>query len=621
MSTAVRDLVDAAKGGRPVYISTVRERLEGLDPAASFRLTATIQGFDADDRAYAFTLPKFAPLDADERAMVVEYLLAGLYNVISTVGGRGIALEADGDDGEGAELASIFEREFGIGTARLDRPGYGRAVNVSERMDEAISPEGTPSRGTFRLTTRHPADVAASPTPRAGARGGIAALCDLSRSRLEGAAICGIDIGGTDIKLCLAVDGRVVSFLEYDWFPAAFTAIDQIIDPILLLVRLLRLDGARARGLRGVEAVAEVIKPAFGRGASVGEIEAAVLAGEALLGEPFALDAIGVCFPDVVVRDKIVGGEVYKTRGMREHLGPAYEGEFRRLSGLDERLRAFVKPGGAVGIVNDGPMAAFTAAVELGAVDPAAIADGVFAHTLGTELGSGWVTEAGEIPDIPLEIYNCIIDLGSYPERAFAPDDVRSVNNFNTRLAGTLQKYTSQSGVFRLAAKYLPDEDPALFAELLDRGLLQAASSGLFVPTEPKDMRKPLLEFLMAAAEAGGHPAVDRIFREVGEFTAVAWLESKWLLDPAVGERILFGRLVKRRACFDLMVEGARQIAPTLELEVADDEMANTDLMRQLRDSDRYTVAQFAQAIGAVHYANYRLHATSGASVAAGAAS
>ena len=621
MSTAVRDLVDTANSGRPVYISTVRDRLERLDPAASFRLTATVRGFDAGDRVYAFTLPRFASLAADERSMVIEYVLAGLYNIISAVGGRGLRLEAEGDDGEGIELAATFEHEFGIGLDRLRRTGYGRAVNVSERMDEAISPEATPSWGTFQLSTRqHALGSAASPTWRAATGGGIAALCDLSRSDLDGAAICGIDIGGTDIKLCLAVDGHVASFLEFDWFPAAFTAIDQIIDPILLLVRLLRLDGARARGLRGAEAVAEVIEPALCRGVSVGEIEAAVRAGEALLSEPFALDAIGVCFPDVVVRDKIVGGEVYKTRGMRDHLGPAYEEEFRRLSGLDQMLRAFVKPGGVVGIVNDGPMAAFTAAVELGALDPASIKDGVFAHTLGTELGSGWVTEDGEIPDIPLEVYNCIIDLGSYPERAFAPDDVRSVNNFNTRLAGTLQKYTSQSGVFRLAAKYLPEEDPALFAELLGRGLLEASPSGLFVPTEPNDMRKPLLEFLMAVAEAGGHPAVDRIFREIGEFTAVAWLESTWLLNPAVRERILFGRLVKRRACFDLMVEGARPIAPALVLEVADDEMANTALMRQLRDSDGYTVAQFAQAIGAVHYANYRLHASSATTLAAGAA-
>ncbi|TAJ99582.1 MAG: hypothetical protein EPO36_11005 [Chloroflexota bacterium] len=611
MSSVVRDLVDAAKGGRPVYISTVRERLEGLDPAASFRVTATLQGFDARVRAFSFALPKFASLAFDERAMIIEYVLASLYNIISTVGGRGLTLETSDDDGDGVELAAIFEQEFGIGLARLDRPGYGRAINVAERMDEAVSPEGTPDRGMFRLARRMPSESREMPVSRAGPGGSIAELCDRSRQGLVGAAICGIDVGGTDIKLCLAVDGQVASFLEYDWFPAAFTAVDQIIDPIVLLVRLLRLDGACARGLPNTAAVAEVLQPAFGRGASLAVIEAAVRAGEALLAEPFALDAIGVCFPDVVVRDKIVGGEVYKTRGMRDHLGAAYEGEFRRLSSLSEELRTFVRPGGVVGIVNDGPMAAFTATVELGAAAPASIKDGVFAHTLGTELGSGWVTEDGEIPEIPLEIYNCILDLGSYPERAFAPDDVRSVNNFNTRLAGTLQKYTSQSGVFRLAAKYLPEQDPALYAELLDRGLLEGSPSGLFVPTEPRDMRKPLLELLMAAAEAGGHPAVDRIFREVGEFMAVAWLESKWLLDPAVAQRILFGRLVKRRVCFDLMVEGARSIAPSLVLEVADDEMANTDLMRQLRDSDRYTVAQFAQAIGAIHYANYRRNAAS----------
>jgi hypothetical protein len=622
MSQAIRDLVDTATAGRPVYISSVRERFDALPPANSFVLTASLDGFDEAGRVFSFRLPRFATLADDERAMVTEYVLAGLYNIISTLGGRGIAVEAEGDDGEGAELAAAFEREFALEGARLDRPGYGRAVNVSERMDEAISEPDTPSRGRFRKLDTAPSDADRAATPASR----IEELGTMATSGMAGTAICGMDIGGTDIKLCLAVDGRVARFLEYDWFPAAFTRIDQIIDPILLLVRLMRLDGARVRGACDPKAMAEVLTPAFGRGAQLPTIEASVRAGEALLTVPFLLDAIGVCFPDVVVRDKIVGGEVYKTRGMRNHLGAAYEDEFRRLSALDEALRAFVTPEGVVGMVNDGPMAAFTAAVELGVIDPAAITDGVFAHTLGTELGTGWVTEAGTIPDIPLEIYNCIIDLGSYPEREFAPDDVRSVNNFNTRLAGTLQKYTSQSGVFRLAAKYLPDQDPALFEELVVRGLLTVMDDGVFVPTEPRDMRKPLLEFLMAAAEQGGHPAVDRIFREIGEFMAVAWLESKWLLDPAVDTRILFGRLVKRRACFDLMVEGARAIAPALELEVADDEMANTDLMRQLRDSDAYTVAQFAQAIGAVHYATYRRNRSAGergpvASAAAGTGS
>lgn len=619
MSQAIQDLVDDAVAGRPVYISSVRERFAALPPAESFVLTATLEGFDADGPAFTFRLPKFAGLADGERAMATEFALAGLYNIISTLGGRGIALSAVGDDGEGAALAAVFREAFGLEASRFLRPGYGRAVNVCERMDEAISAPGARSRGRFRILDQAPAASARDAAPATRIEG----LFALATSGMDGTAICGMDIGGTDIKLCLVVGGRVERLLEYDWFPAAFTQIDQIIDPVLLLVRLMRLEGARSTGAGDAEVLAEVLAPALADGAALPTIRAAVLAGEALLSAPFALDAIGICFPDVVVRDKIVGGEVYKTRGMRDHLGAAYEREFRRLSVLDEALRGLVRPDGVVGMVNDGPMAAFTAAVELGAIDPAAISDGVLAHTLGTELGTGWVTEAGTIPDIPLEIYNCIIDLGSYPERQYAPDDVRSVNNFNTRLAGTLQKYTSQSGVFRLAAKYLPDLDPALFAELVGRGLLTVTEDGLFVPTEPRDMRKPLLEFMMSAAEQGGHPAVDRIFREIGEFMAIAWLESKWLLDPAVDTRILFGRLVKRRACFDLMIEGARAVAPALELEVADDEMANTDLMRQLRDSNLYTVAQFAQAIGAVHYANYRRNRVAGdrglvASAAAG---
>lgn len=607
MSEVVRSLVDAAADGQPVYISAVRERFDAIPADEAFELVARLRAFDGSDRPFRFRLPLLSGLAADERAFVTEFVLSSLYNVISTLGGRGVVFESGHRDADG--LAAEFRRAFGIDETRLARPGYGRAVNVSERVDEAVSAADAPSRGHFTVV---------SGAPDGGARtrahgsefsaGRIVELAGLATTGLDGIALCGMDIGGTDIKLALAIDGRIGRYVEYDWFPAAFTTIDEILDPVIALARVMRLEAARLRRATGdADALDAALAPAWAHGAGPAEFAAAAAAGEALVPADFGLDAIGVCFPDVVVSDKIVGGEVYKERGMRAALGVAYEEEFRRLSHLDNALRRLVRPGGTVGIVNDGPMAAFTAAVEMGAADPASIADGVFAHTLGTELGTGWVTEDGVIPDIPLEIYNCVIDLGSYPERAFGPDDVRSVNNFNTLVPGTLQKYTSQSGVFRLAAKYLPADDQALWAELLSRSLLVERPDGLFVPTEPKDLRKPLLEFLMAAAEGDDHPAVQRIFREIGEFMAVAWLESRWLLDPAARLRILFGRLVKRRACFALMVEGAQRVAPDLALAVADDEMANTPLMAELRDHPDYTVAQFAQAIGAIHYANLRL--------------
>lgn len=105
------------------------------------------------------------------------------------------------------------------------------------------------------------------------------------------------------------------------------------------------------------------------------------------------LTAIGLCFPDVVVKNKIVGGEVYKTRGIRNNPEIDYDTDFAQLTHLDDRLRASVVPGGAVRIINDGPMASFTAAVEMAfSGDADKVRDGVFAHTLGTELGTGWIT-------------------------------------------------------------------------------------------------------------------------------------------------------------------------------------------------------------------------------------
>ena len=75
------------------------------------------------------------------------------------------------------------------------------------------------------------------------------------------------------------------------------------------------------------------------------------------------------------------------------------------------------------------------------------------------------------------------------------------------------------------------------------------------------------------------------------------------MLSPACKKRTLFGRLVKTQTCFELICEGARRIVPDLEQEVADADSANTSLMKQLADHPVYTVAQFAQAVGAVYYA------------------
>jgi len=239
--------------------------------------------------------------------------------------------------------------------------------------------------------------------------------------------------------------------------------------------------------------------------------------------------------------------------------------------------------------------------VEQAAVG-ADVSRGFFAHTLGTELGTGWVRPDGSIPEIPLEVYNFMIDLGCFPQKQYDANDVRSINNFNTLLPGTLQKYTCQSGVFRLAVRNLPQLDPAVYEEALEKNLFQWQGEKLVVPTEPKDMRKPCLEFFMAKAADPAHPACAEIFREIGEYLAVTWSETDYILRPETADRTLFGRLVKNPVCFQLMCEGAARRVPELRQYAADGSLANTELMQQLDCHPDYTVAQFAQAIGAIFY-------------------
>ena len=57
---------------------------------------------------------------------------------------------------------------------------------------------------------------------------------------MAGRLFCGIDIGGTDIKIVLVKDGQIICYKEYDWFPAKFTTSVQLVEPICLIVRLMR---------------------------------------------------------------------------------------------------------------------------------------------------------------------------------------------------------------------------------------------------------------------------------------------------------------------------------------------------------------------------------------------
>ena len=491
-----------AREDRPVYITDVRRAFQsgGTRP---FHIHVRL--YDGTVRQFPLRLPETRT--PEEAEFVRSYVHAMLYNILSSLGALRIDLYLDPSDRECAEMAQALDTVFQTDLPKASRTGFGKCLNVNERTVFALT-QGRESF-SFRACDIAGEPQVSEPETLACSEPVFSALPAMTRGRL----LLGIDIGGTDIKLAVSFDGELALCKEFDWFPASFATAEELIDPILLLTRLLRAAGTLyAQGKKK-------------------QIDAAALSKTATLTE----------------------------------------------------------------------MARGAAAMEQAAAG-ADVSRGFFAHTLGTELGTGWVRPDGSIPEIPLEVYNFIIDLGSFPQKQYDANDVRSINNFNTLLPGTLQKYTCQSGVFRHAARDLPEQDAAVYAEALEKGLFLPQGSRLIVPTEPKDMRKPCLEYFMAMAADPAHPACAEIFRRIGEYLAVTWSETQYILLPETPDRTLFGRLVKNPVCFDLMCQGAARREPELRQYAADGSLANTALMRQLDSHPDYTVAQFAQAVGAIFY-------------------
>jgi len=602
----LQKMINDAKAGKNVFITNVRTNLKNMDEKQSVVLELNLLNI-GEKKIFEI----FVPLDIenDQQIQFIQsYINAEIYNILSSLGGISLNVYADTKNTVLINILENVNKDFCIDMEKSKRNNYGNCINVIDRMIKAIY--GNSKKFEYNIK-----DISLKPevTSNTNNKNMRSDMLKRVTENLENKAICGIDIGGTDIKIALSDGIDICCFKEYDWNPKSFKVAKQLISPVVYLTKLVRVFYSLqySKNIIGEDKkrLSEEVDKAMDKHATIEFIIKVVDKAEKLLkDEILPLDAIGLSFPDVVVKDKVVGGETTKTIGIKRNKNVDFESEFEQIMNIDQTLLKLCKPTGAVKLMNDGPAAAYTAAVEMMAQDPKSVINGVFAHSLGTELGTGWVDGASNIPQMPLECYNFIIDIGNFVEKAYDAEDVRSINNVNTLLAGTLQKYTSQSGVFRLAMQYFKDKKPKLYKEIFDKGFVKEDEQGmLYVPTKPKDMRKGFLEHVMSLPERENDELVNDIFRQIGVYLAITWYETEYILNPACKERTLFGRVVKNNRCFELIKEGAKTIKPDIQFYLADGTMANTQLMIKLKEDENYSVAQFAQAVGVIYYGNQGL--------------
>ncbi|MFW5685926.1 MAG: hypothetical protein ACOC0O_04660 [Spirochaetota bacterium] len=603
--------VTDASNGRPVFITELRR---SLLETASLRLECVLVLADGEHvKRFSIPIPVLAELSTAEYELVRSFVRAEIYNHLATLGGYSLSVYLPDEANDARALVEQVVEDFQLDSSRDARGSYARIVNMLDRMNDALHPASDPDERRFSIDIRPLGELPPGDESVRFTSIPTDTFAAVTRG-LEGTLICGLDIGGTDIKGAVAVDGKLIALKEYDWNPASYAEVELIVEPIVTLARLLRARAALEQdGDRGADdrSVAGAVADALSPSATHEQMLAAVELAEQALGaglRPY--DAVGLCFPDVVVKDRIVGGEVPKTRAMRGNVTRDFEEQFARLTDLNLRLQKLCREGGVVRNTNDGPMAAFTAAVEIAASPtPEVGREGVFAHTLGTDLGSGLALADGSIPEIPLELYNLILDLGDTPARMLAADDLRSLANTNTGIAGTPQKLASQAAAFRLADPIVQG-DPELRDAVERSGFVavtgaESAECRRVVPETPNDLRKPYLAWLME--RSASHAGLGEVFRTIGEYMAVVYEESEHLLGTGLTQRFLFGRFVKQAHVFELMQAGAERRSPELRFVAADSEMAYTPLMRELDTHPDYSVAQFGQAIGAIYFGNLGL--------------
>lgn len=576
----ISEWLEKAENGESVWLCDVKR--ESKTSPGCEKLIVSVTSANGDRRDAEIFVQRWD--NPTERRFAEEYLCACVFNMLSARGGREVIIYADTDNRELSDLLSGLRNAFQLDSS--SRSGLGKCISVSERMCRALGGErlvyGVKPIGLF---TPQPCSYEE--------KKGLTEMLRRTVKEAEGLSLCGIDVGGTDIKLAVSKGGRLTAVKEYDWHPSKCSDAEGIIAPMILLLRLMRC-AAAADGRELSPEVRSALTRALEKDASNAEMLAAADACERALGESIdVLDGIGVSFPDVVLRDAIVGGETPKTDGIRKNTALDYETEFGKLTALKERLLPLCREGGRVRITNDGNMAAYTAAMELAhSGEHPAMDSGVFAHTMGTDLGSGWISGDGTIPEMPLELYDLLIDLGGYKKRQMDHRDLRCTRNGNSGLCGA-RRYMGQSAAFRLAWELKPS--------LLD-GFIAEKDGILDIKTEPFDMRKPCLEHLMQCACAGDEAACT-VFRLIGENLGRLSLEAEELLGIGTKKRYIFGRFVKAPRCFDLIREGCSRVFPELELEAANEDIACTPLMKELSARADVTVAQFGQAVGAAYFA------------------
>jgi hypothetical protein len=123
-----------AEADEPVYITDVRETFD-REGSKAFHVHAHL--YEGETAVFALGLPQWE--NDKQREFVAEYVRAFFYNLLSTLGALRIEIYLDRSDEALTALAEGLSDDFQVSWAKTERTGYGKCLNVNERIIRALN--------------------------------------------------------------------------------------------------------------------------------------------------------------------------------------------------------------------------------------------------------------------------------------------------------------------------------------------------------------------------------------------------------------------------------------------------------------------------------------------------
>jgi hypothetical protein len=586
---------------KPLYLTGLQEKIAALPETERQEIRfLVIMDTRGRYRRLAFQFPKGRLLE-EYRDICKRYLLAMINNMIVTFGGSSLSIYFDHSSAVLLKMCEEAAAEFDLDRNDNRRSGYGSYINYINRMNKFLG------LGKFGMSMKDIASWEEPDTamefrlyePRVERR--EVELLRRAAAEMEGKCFCSLDVGGNSIKGAVIRGTDIIITKEYQWYPAGIKTAEEMNRPQLLMIRFLSDYAGAAE--TGLDMKAPQILRALSSDASHETVLAAAEYLENRGCSPFRhFDAVVIGFPDIVVSNKIAGGETFKQRGMKTNPGIDYEAEFFKTSELDSLARPYAKEGAPVIVLNDTNTASYLISVEQSLAEKTIIDEqGMFVNTVGTEMGTGFISRGGTVQYIPLEDYQHVIDLGNTDYWKYPLNDIRSVNNMNTGIPGTVQKYVTQLGLFRMAISEFMEHDKTVIEELAAQNLIRydPGADMIETVTNPVNAREKLTWFLAGRLLEEKNPVMENVFRSMGKAMGIL-IDQDLLLFPEIKPvRLMSGGIMADDAGFRLFREAVKKHNPAYEIIRLDENTVHHPLLKKIPPGKRnFTVAVGSAFIG-----------------------